>query len=93
MSLCTGNPGPDRYPGQRRVLCPFLGREHNDSTVSLADVVDDAGNSPPKRWSDWIAENVSLGVQRSVILAILAENRLRPRAAVALYGPQPSEAE
>ena len=75
------------------MLCHLLSRDHHDATVSLADIIDDAGNPPPKRWDDWIAENVSLGVQRAVILAILAENRLRPRAAVIQYGPQPDMEE
>lgn len=81
------------YPGQRRVLCPRLSRDRSDETVSLADVIDDSGDMAPKRWRDWIAENVSLGVQRAVVLAILAENRLRPRGAVAQFGPQPAEPE
>ena len=74
--------------GHRTVMCPWLGSTQDDVTVSLADVVDDSGNAAADKWKDWVDENMKLGVGRDVILAILAENRLRPRAAVALYGPQ-----
>lgn len=74
--------------GHRTVTCPWLDGTLQDSTVSLADITDDAGTAAPTKWIDWIRENAALGVGRDVILAILAENKLRPRAAVATYGPQ-----
>jgi hypothetical protein len=80
---------PDRV-GHRTVLCPHLTVSHDtDGTTRLSEVVDDSGAAAPERWQNWITGNLSRGVSRGVILAILAENRLRPRAAVALFGPQP----
>ena len=74
--------------GHRTVLCPWLEGPHTDASVALTDVTDDGGNPLPPRWADWVRENLSIGVGRDVVLAILAENKYRPRAAIALYGPQ-----
>jgi hypothetical protein len=59
-------------PGHRTVLCPWLESGSTDATTSLEDITDDNGVSIPARWLAWVKENVTLGVGKDVILAILA---------------------